>query len=486
MPQPIVETAYGRLQGITAHGVRSFKGIPYASVPVGDLRFRAPAAPEPWDGVRDASGFGPFCPQPGGGAGGVFGEADGGAGMSEDCLYLNVWTPEDAGDGGLPVMVWIHGGAFETGSGSIPAYDGIALAARGKVVAVTLNYRLGPLGFLHLHSLHEDFTPNAGLLDQIAALRWVQGNIAAFGGDPESVTVFGESAGSMSIAALLAMPGAKGLFARAIMESGSSQALSAEQARAICAGLLEELGLSPQEAGRLRAMPAAELIEAGERMKRRMGGMGMPFQPVIDPATLPVPPIEAVRSGAAAGIPLLIGTNRDEGALFFRPDSPSVPDEVIASAMELLSGGHRVKPFISRYASDFEGRAELMTDLYFWRGALEFAMAQSSHAPVWMYRFDWTLPSHPLLRKAVHAAEIPFVFGTLPFLQQAGLQIPPTGFALSEQMQEAWIAFAHGRPPGDPGEWPVYESGERATMIFGDHSLMVKDPDADKRLVLGI
>lgn len=224
-------------------------------------------------------------------------------------------------------MVWIHGGAFVTGTGADSAYDGACLARQG-VIAVTVNYRLGPFGFLHLAPLGEGFVSNAGLLDQISALNWIRAEIAAFGGDPAQVTVFGESAGAMSIAALLAMPGAKGLFARAILQSGAAQTLPAEQAEQVAAGILLLLGIERSDAHLLKELPASAIMQAAEEMGRMLGGgPAMLFQPVVEAATLPVEPLEAVRAGAASGVSLLVGTNRDEGEYFIRPGAAPMPSK---------------------------------------------------------------------------------------------------------------------------------------------------------------
>ncbi|KAA9004958.1 carboxylesterase/lipase family protein [Paenibacillus spiritus] len=480
MTELIVTTRQGRLEGQAANGVRSWKGIPYAAPPVGPLRFRAPAPPGGWEGIRSAAAYGPSCPQPAGGIGEV-------GDMSEDCLYLNIWAPglPEPEREPLPVMVWIHGGAFETGSGSLPFYNGEQMARQGRVVVVTMNYRLGPFGFSDWSAFGvPDAAANVGLLDQIAALEWVQREIAAFGGDPARVTVFGESAGAMSIAALMAMPAARGLFSRAILQSGASQAAAPRQAQRSAAGLLSELGLSAGQAHKLRELPAGELVAAMSRMKQSLGGMMLPFQPVLDPASLPVSPAAAAEQGAAAKIPLLIGTNRDEGGMFFRPDSPPMPEAALGYALSVMTGMTDAARLVPLYPKDGRGQARMMTELYFWRGAVQFASAQSAHAPVWMYRFDWTDDSHPLLRQAIHAAEIPFVWGTLSLLEAYGVKLPPDAWELAAKMQEAWTAFAHGRPPLQ--DWPAYDPKRRETMIFGRPPAVAADPDGDRRELLGL
>lgn len=483
MTGQLVTTAYGQLQGEQGGGVNVWRGIPFAAPPVGELRFRAPQPPEPWNGVREAKEFGPVSHQPVSTSGTRFGGST--PVYSEDCLYLNVWSPAAEPDEALPVMVWIHGGTFVTGAGSQPMFDGVRMAGNGKVVLVTVNYRLGPFGFLHLSPLGGGLGSNLGLLDQIAALEWVQGNIAAFGGDPGRVTVFGESAGSMSIAALLAMPAAKGLFARAIMESGAAQSLSGQQGEEIALAFLDELGLhAGGDMQLLHTLPALNIMEAAGRMAYKLSGdsLSMYFQPVIDPSTLPQEPAQAVREGSASGIPLLIGTNLHEGNLFFREERAGESFERSLKSLELLMGIEDLSELTSDYSKTWEGQAEVLTDLFFWASSIAFAEKQRGHAPVWMYRFDWTVPGHPLLEKAIHGAEILYVFNNLPLLKQYGLTVTPDMAGVADAMQTAWTAFARGGDPSAPElAWPQYTPEQRATLVFDQISRVVNDPDAEKR-----
>lgn len=485
MSELIVLTKDGRIQGLTENGVRVWKGIPYAKPPVGPLRFRSPVPPDSWDGIRETTVFSPMCLQPLESTSSMLG---GGVTktVSEDCLYLNVWAPPNMPVEPLPVMVWIHGGTFVTGSGSLPSYNGAPFVLRGDVIVVTINYRLGPLGFLHLAPYSEAYSSNTGLLDQVAALEWVRDNIAAFGGDPERVTVFGESAGSMSIAALLTMPAAKGLFHRAIMESGAAQVMVPEQARMITDGLLKELDITPDHIHQLDSLTGESIFEAGERLKKQIGpGINMIFQPVLDPDTLPRDPLQAIQSGWAKDVPILIGTNLDEGALFFRPDMPLVKEDVLVRTVEMMTGIEDAARITKEYPYSIDGHAQLMTDLYFWRSALQFASAQSKHAPVWMYRFDWSLPGHPVLGKAMHVLEIPFVFNTLALFENIGVRVDAATQALSDRIQDAWIAFArNGSPDTEALPWPAYDLASRSTMILNNDSRIIEDPDAEKRSML--
>ncbi|CAM4368951.1 carboxylesterase/lipase family protein [Saccharibacillus endophyticus] len=484
MEYTIIETKQGQLRGASANGVKSWKGVPYAQPPIGDLRFRAPHPPAEWDGVRDALAFGSIALQAQPPEDSIF--ASPGVTMSEDCLYLNVWTPEDAGER-LPVMVWIHGGSFISGSSSLPLYDGTQLALRGGCVVVSLNYRLGPLGFMHLSPLGEGFDSNAGLSDQVQALEWVKNNIAAFGGDPGNVTLFGESAGSMSIAAVLAMPAAKGLFHKAIMQSGGAQSMSSAQGEIVAAAFLRRLGVDGGNLERLKTFSPQELLTATAEMRPAEGEEwpALPFQPVVEPETLPQEPLSAVSQGAAEGIPLIIGTNHDEGDFFMRDESQLASPEEFAHMIRALTGVEDAEAWTSRYAPTVQGQARAMTELYFWRSSLAFAEAQSRYAPVWMYRFDWTLPGHPFFGKAVHAAEMPFVFGNLVLLPRIGIRVEPAMQNLADAMRGAWQAFAASGDPSLPSlPWARYETEARQTMIFDHNPMPQNDPERAKREAL--
>jgi len=393
MGKTIVETQYGKVQGAISGTVFISKGIPFAQPPLGDLRFRAPQAPSPWAEVRDATTFGLASvqsarmmqrlfaanPQPSG----------------EDCLYLNIWSP-GADDKPRPVLLWIHGGAFTMGSGSIPWYNGTAFATNGDVVIVTINYRLGALGFLHLADFggkEKDLSSNCGLLDQIAALEWVRDNIAAFGGDPDNITVFGESAGAMSIGTLLAMPMAKGLFQKAILQSGASHTvLDKERASRIANKFMDTLDI--HKVTDLLDVSGEQLLAAQDKVSGAGGRLA--FQPVVDTATLPQQPIQAIANGSANGVALLVGTNRDEMRLFTMLDpAQATPD--MAMLEQLF--GTKAKAVAATYEanqpeqSSSDAWIDFLTDRTFRIPAIRLAESQSVHGTnVWIYRFDWPTP----------------------------------------------------------------------------------------------
>jgi para-nitrobenzyl esterase len=482
-----VETPNGKLAGSEEEGVRAFRGVPFARPPVGALRFAAPEPAEPWTGVREAIAFGAsshqtamLLPLPG---------MDVGA-QAEDCLFANVWTPEGAS--GLPVMVWIHGGGFVIGSGSQQIYDGAALARRGEVVVVSINYRLGSFGFLHLTDLcpgMEGLADNVGMRDQVAGLEWVRDHIEAFGGDPGNVTIFGESAGGMSVGTLLGMPSARGLFHKAIPQSGACHNFhTREAASKVAETFLEALGISPAEAAtRLRDVPAKKLVEAqGATQLGLSTTLGLlPFQPVICEDSLPAPALGVVRAGAHAGMPILIGSTRDEWKLFSMMDPTVVTlDEagMLAKLGEALPeiGAREV---MEVYGGGGRGLADVFfaaqTDRVFRIPAIRLAEAQQPHAPVYMYRVDWESPVLGGMLGACHAIELPFVFGThaKPGADQF-IGSGPEVDALAETMMDAWAAFAR---TGDPG-WQPFDPDTRATMLFGRECGVAKDPAREERL----
>jgi para-nitrobenzyl esterase len=495
----IVDTTAGKVEGLEKRGVHQFRGIPYARAE----RFRAPAPVEQWTGVRDATAFGLIAPQNPSPTEAMLGGQDRPSG--EDCLVLNVFTP-GPDDARRPVMVWIHGGAFVAGSGNIVWYDGTPLAAGGDVVVVTINYRLGALGFLHVGHLDPAFAGSGanGIRDQVAALAWVRDNIAGFGGDPGNVTIFGESAGGMSVGTLLGTPSASGLFHRAIAQSGAADhAHTPEVAEWVTDGFLAALDLSPTAAEALLDMPVADILRAQSAIEtrvqtdhRREAGPGpgaLTFQPVIAGAVLPRRPIDAVRAGHAAGVALVAGTTRDEWNLFHalaRMNGP-LSDEQVRRRIGRITGADRVDDVLDAYrrarpGADPDGLlCAVMTDHVFRQPAIRLAEAQLAHTPdVAMYRFD--LPSTAMggVLGACHAIEVPFVFDNL---DRGGVEMLLGGLddatrRLAAHTARAWATVAHtGRPGHGDLAWPAYDLADRPTCRLDRHSEVVPDPEGEIR-----
>lgn len=481
----IVETSYGRLRGQSAAGIHTFRGIPFASPPVGDLRWQAPTPPEPWAGVRDALDFGPCAIQstlPG-----AVGELIGIATheTSEDCLYLNVWTPAPD-DAKRPVMMWIHGGGNTVGAGSQPRVNGEHLARIGDVVVVTVNYRLGALGFLHAAELGS--SGNEALLDQAAALRWVRAEIEAFGGDPGNVTVFGQSAGGFDIAQLMAMPAAEGCFDRAVPMSGSLiPPVPAGDAERTAAALAAEFG----GFDRLREASAGQILECQSRIP------GARWGPTLDGTVIAEDAAEVLARGQfTRDMPLMIGHTRDESTLFTTFGRPPIKRERLLDAAR-DAFGDEAEDAVATYEQD---RAEsslrnapgdvlaaISTDRMFRIPAARTAECHLAHSSnVWMYRFDHESPADPTLQSC-HSLDIPFVWGTYGI--EAMQRFCGRGEAiasLSSSVMSRYLTFArHGNPniSGAP-EWPTYDATHRATMLFTDDGGEVaRAPlDASRRL----
>ncbi len=497
---PVVRTGDGAVRGRTERGCAVFRGIPFARPPFGGLRFAAPAPPQPWDGVRDATAFGPAPPQPGEALGAARPLPRAGRRDPLDCLTVNVWTP-DPGGTRLPVLVWVYGGAYLFGQAGQPMYDGSALAAHGTVV-VTFNYRVGFEGFGQAAGA----PANRGLLDQVAALRWVAENIAAFGGDPGNVTVFGESAGAGSVAALLAMPRAAGLFRRAITQSvpGTyfSAALAADIGDAVAAGLgrrATAADLAETGPGDL-ARAAEALVAKLPSHEHRWGAVAhtpTPFSPVVDGDVLPRPPWEALADGAAAGVDLIAGCNRDEYRLFIMLGTGGLRHVEI--------GAEHASTVLRVFAGDVGGEAayraaypgagpEQLLELVCsdWLFRIPSFRLADAHAAGGGRAFSYELcfpappargpggPVGPL--GACHALDIPLVFGRLPLLP-GGLRLDtdpgPDAVAVSDGMRSAWTRFAAS---GDPG-WPRYQHPGRLTQIIDAEPEVRSAPEEASRKI---
>lgn len=478
-------TAEGRLRGRVDGKLHVFQGVPYARPPIAELRFAAPQPQPRWDGVRDALANGPIAPQGKSRLAHVMGDFE--RPQSEDCLTLNVWAPaaEVAGrstarPAGRPVMVWLHGGAYMSGAGSLDWYDGSRLAERGDLVVVSVNYRLGALGFLRLAGVAEG---NMGLLDQIEALGWVKRNIAAFGGDPDKVTVFGQSAGGSSIAAMLTMPRAKGLFRQAILQSPAMGRPTRPAAEADELGA-RYLALTGTEAGAgcaaaMRALPVERLLDAQGRLARALHTptfASLPFMPVADGEHIEKPVTSALAAGSAAGIPTLIGTTREEMAAFLCTD-PTIAnaDEALLRQVFETTLGDGFETLLADYrrsrasTSNAALLGDLLSDAVFRVGSLRFAASQAAvDTPCWVYQFDWQSPKG---FEACHCIEIPFVFGNPDAWQHApmveGIDAA-TRDGLTRAMQDAWIAFTRSGNPNHDAlpRWAPYEPTRRTTMRF--------------------
>jgi para-nitrobenzyl esterase len=487
--RPEARASAGTLRGSWEAGVAVFRGIPFARSPVGALRFAAPRPAPGWDGAREAVSFGP--PPPQAAAFGMDALAREAAG--DDWLTINVWSPEPGPDAGLPVMVWIHGGAYTIGMSGLPEYDGGRLARDGGVVLVTFNYRVGVEGFAQI----EGAPANRGLLDQIAALEWVRDNIRAFGGDPGRVTVFGESAGGGSVAALLAMPRAAGLFGRAVAQSVPGTFFSPELAADIASSCAAELGLRPTVAD-LSTVAPARLSAAGDavgatmaRWAQRWGQVAcrsIPFSPVVDADTLPVTPWQALADGAGRDIELLVGHTRDEQRLFTALEGllGQVTQEQAQAALDIFAPG---PDGARRYREGFPaaGPDELYemvnSDWLFRMPSLHLAEAQiAAGGRAHVYELTWPAPGMGGVLGACHGLDVPLVFGNLDRGQPAmliGEGPGPQAQALSARMRSAWTAFA---AHGDPG-WIAYDVEQRLVQLFDARPTVAAYPEETSRLI---
>ncbi len=472
--ETVATTTAGPIRGRVVDGVHAFRGVPYGADTGGTNRFRPPQPVQAWTEVRDALELGPSAPQPASRPGGWTGETN----ESEDCLVLNVWS------GGLegtdrPVLVWLHGGGFAIGSGSWPLYDGTNLARRGDAVIVTLNHRLGALGYAGFGELLGDefaTSGNNGMLDIVQALEWVRDNIATFGGDPSSVTIFGESGGGAKVCTLLAMPAAQGLFHRAVVQSGpSGKVMPLDRANDFTRTFVAELGVTGHDLAALQAVPADQIVAAqGAAAPGGSGGL-MGFSPVLDGIAVTANPSDVLRDGSAA-VPLMIGCTRDEATLFVAGDPAfhdptKLDDAALERRLDRFGLGEHRDRVLATYRANRPD--DTNTDLYLAIltdqlmrvpsiGLAEDRVAAGANAsPVFMFLFTWA--AGPL--RSGHGYEIPFVFDNVGGEVLHG---SPSRHQLAAEMSEAWLAFArHGNPSHDGiGDWPAYDIERRPTMVF--------------------
>ena len=493
----IAETAAGKVRGKTIEGIKVFLGVPYGA-PTAGRRFQRAAKPAPWTGVRDALEYGPRSP---------FVDSHSATSRliswdsppgkeSDDCLVLTIWTPGVHDGKKRPVMFWLHGGGFSTGSGSHPSNDGKRLAQRGDVVVVTINHRIGFLGFLYLASLggaQYAESGNVGMLDAVLALQWVRDNIANFGGDPGCVMIFGESGGGAKVSTLLAMPEAKGLFHRAVIESGPGlRAGTPETATKSAETFLAELGIGKANLDEIQKLPVERLkaAQASLDKKRTLIRWG----PVVDGGALPRHPFEPDAPEISASVPLLIGSNKTEATFFnlndldkiYALDDQGLKDRLKPILGDAVERGTEIYRGYYPKASPGELYLHISTDSGMWFSSVTLAerKAAQHRASVYMYVFDWETPVMNGKLKSPHGLEIPFVFDNTgagdQFIGDGADRAP-----LAAKVSAAWIAFARSGNPNTPNlpRWDAYTAGDRATMMLDNHSHLVNDPWSEARAI---
>jgi para-nitrobenzyl esterase len=487
---PVVETTAGRISGAIVEGIAAFKSVPYGAPTSGANRFKPPHLPEPWAGVRDATAYLGHAPQAG--LRSVprpeladFSGAPDTSPESEDCLTLNVWTP--ATDGKRPVMVWFHGGAFSYGTANSPRLQGSRLARRGDVVVVCVNQRLNIFGFLDLSAVggaEYARSGNAGTLDMVAALEWVRDNIARFGGDPHNVTIFGESGGGGKVCTLMAMPAARGLFHRAIVQSGAAVRLrEPERATKLTDAVLRQLGIDKSSLDQLQTVPAAQLLAAVPPAQQAIGPAALPlidrypFGPTVDGDVLPRHPFEPDAPPVSAEVPLLIGDMKSEMTSFLATDDKiwhrTLTEAELRDRVAKVAGTHAER-VIDTYrrllpgANPAERLIATLTDSNFRIRSLLVAerKAMQRAAPVYMYSFEWETPLFDGRLKAPHALDVPFTFDTIDLTNATDRS--PAAHRLAATMAETWATFARDGVPAHPAipQWPVYATDRRSTMLL--------------------
>ncbi len=492
-------THRGKVRGVVQDGIRVFKGVPYAAPTDGPNRLRAPRPAPAWSGVRDAFAFGPNCPQLPARALSLTASWSREAAMAEDCLTLNIWTPGLRDQRKRPVMVWFHSGGFQSGSASLSVYDGQRLARRGDVVVVTVNHRLNVFGHLYLAQLGgAEFAEsgNAGLLDLVAALRWINATIVEFGGDPANVTVFGQSGGGAKVSLLLGMPQARGLFHRAIVQSGSQlDVQTPEEATRNAAAPLAALDIKPQETARIRTFPVDRLLAALTRVTTAPGARPG-FGPVLDGVAIPRQPWAPDAPPTSAAVPLLVGTTATETTSLIGGDDAGVfslldadlgprlrawlPDRDVE---RVIAGYRRILPNASA--------ADLFFAITSARRARQPAWAQAERkaaqggAPVWLYELDWQTPVEGGKWRAPNGLDVPLVFDAVA-RSESMVGTGRDAQAMADHLAATWIAFARTGQPHASREpaWPAFNPRERATMLLDMRPRVVNDHRGAERTLL--
>ncbi len=506
-PSETADTTCGKVAGYRRGGIATFKGIPYAASTAGAARFLPPQPVKPWTGVRSSRYYGQLCPQPARTGWANDSEAflmrwdDGQPG--EDCLRLNLWTP-DLGGKRRPVMFWIHGGGFTAGSGQeLPAYDGESLARKGDVVLVSVNHRLGPLGFMDLSSLSPEFAQsgNAGMLDLVVALQWVRDNIANFGGDPGNVTIFGQSGGGSKVSTLMTMPAAAGLFHKAIVQSGSIKLTATpEDSRQAANLVMAEFGLAPADVRKLQAVPVDELIARSNQALAKAAGAtpplvpGLPggprrlgWSPCVDGKVLPEAPFGTRAPAISAHIPMIIGSTKDEWGMPIARDQADMTHDQMAATLRATYGA-RTDAIIGAFQKQYPGLTPAkalgtILSAPMRNNAIEQLDFQHrlGGAPVYSYWFRWETPMLDGMPRAFHCSDLPHCFANVERCDTTTGNTPEA-HQVSDRMSRAWINFARTGNPSQEGlVWPAYDPKTVPTMVFDTHTRVENDPSSAAR-----